>query len=55
MATSSLEAARDFIGQLRKKNGGITEETRKFLEENAKDALEALQNSRRQLADSLKM
>ncbi|KAL8701070.1 MAG: hypothetical protein Q9201_005112 [Fulgogasparrea decipioides] len=55
MPESSQEKARKFIAELREGNGGITAEDRDFLLANRPSALRALQMTRRQLADSIKM
>lgn len=55
MPILSQAEAREFIADVREKNGGITAEDRDFLVANRPSALRALQNIRRQLADSIKM
>lgn len=55
MPTLSQEEAREFIAEVREDNGGITAEDRDFLVANLPSALRALQKTRRQLADSIKM
>ena len=55
MSSPSLEEARAFIADVREDNGGITAEDREFLAANRPSALRALQKTRRQLADSIKM
>ena len=55
MPNLSPDEARGFIAEVRKENGGITPENRDFLKKRMPEVLEALQNTRRQLADSIKM
>ncbi|KAL8736556.1 MAG: hypothetical protein Q9181_002384 [Wetmoreana brouardii] len=55
MPEYSQEAARKFIAEVREDNGGITAEDRDFLLANRPSALRALQKTRRQLADSIKI
>lgn len=55
MPGTSQEDARAFIAEVREDNGGITAEDRDFLLANRPSALRALQKTRRQLADSIKM
>ena len=55
MPNSSEDEAREFIAEVREDNGGITPEDRVFLIANRPSALRALQKTRRQLADSIKM
>ena len=55
MNNPSEEKAREFIAEVREDNGGITAEDRDFLVANRPSALRALQKTRRQLADSIKM
>ena len=55
MSTPSQQEAREFIGEVREDNGGITVEDRDFLVAHRPSALRALQKIRRQLADSIKM
>lgn len=57
MPTLSQEEAREFIAEVREENGGITAEDRDSLAANrpGRSALRALQKTRRQLANSIKM
>ena len=55
MPKFSQEEAREFIAEVREDNGGITAADRLFLEQHRPSALRALQKTRRQLADSIKM
>ena len=56
MPESSREEACKFIAEVRESNGGITDEDRDFLRAHQRESvLRALQKTRRQLADSLKM
>ncbi len=55
MPILSQAEAREFIAEVRENNGGITAEDRDFLVANMPSALRALQKTRRQLADSIKM
>ena len=54
MSYLSQEEARQFIAGVREKNGGLTPEDRDYLAANRPSVLRALQNSRRQVANSLK-
>ena len=55
MSSLSQAEANEIIADVREQNGGITVEDREFLAANRPRALRALQNTRRQLADSIKM
>ncbi|KAL8930621.1 MAG: hypothetical protein Q9208_000492 [Pyrenodesmia sp. 3 TL-2023] len=55
MPELSQKEARQFIADVREDNGGITAEDRDYLEANRPSVLRALQKTRRQLADSIKI
>ncbi|KAL8947441.1 MAG: hypothetical protein Q9222_006278 [Ikaeria aurantiellina] len=55
MPEVTQEEARKFIAKIRRANGGISPEDRAVLIEKLPEVLEALQSTRRQLADSIKI
>ena len=55
MPNLSQKEACEFIAKVREDNGGISQEDREFLEANVPAALRALQSTRKQLAQSIKM
>ena len=55
MSDLSPEEARQYIEERREKNGGIGSEDKEYLENHRPAVLRALKNTRRQLANSIKV
>ncbi|KAL8716310.1 MAG: hypothetical protein Q9220_000215 [cf. Caloplaca sp. 1 TL-2023] len=55
MSELTKDEARKFIAEVREANGGLSVEERDFLAEKMPSVLRALRNTRRQLADSIKI